>query len=80
MRPRLPAARFVQTTARLAVWFIGGTFLALGMALTAMLLTNWHPPRWPAWWIGGVAFIGLELVVHLIPQLRGKPNFYNGRG
>ena len=24
--------------------------------------------------------IGIELVVHLILQLHGKPSFYNGRG
>jgi len=79
LRPRLPATRIVQIAARALVWFIGGIVLFLGMRLTAALLT-FRPQHWPAWWIGGLAFIALELVVHLILQLRRQPNFYNGRG
>ncbi len=26
--------------------------------------------HWPAWWLGGIAFIGIELVAHLVLQLR----------
>ena len=33
----------------------------------------------PAWWVGGVAFIGIELIVHLILLARGKPNAFDGR-
>jgi hypothetical protein len=80
LRSRLPISRPIQTLARLTTWFIGGTLLALGAAITAMLLTNWHPTRWPPWWLGGIAFIGLELIVHLVLQLRGNPSFLNGRG
>jgi hypothetical protein len=80
LRPRLPVARAVQVASRIAVWFVGGTALALGMALTAIVLTRWRPVRWPAWWLGGLAFIGVELVAHLALQLRGRPSFYNGRG
>ncbi len=74
LRPRLSASRGLQATARLVVWFVGGTGLAACMALTA------GPGRWPAWWVGGLAFIGIELVIHLALQLRGRPSFYNGRG
>ena len=70
----------MQVAARLAIWFAGGVGLALGMHLTAMALGASRPARWPAWWVGGVAFIGVELVVHLVLQLRGRPSFYNGRG
>jgi hypothetical protein len=35
--------------------------------------------RWPAWWFGGIAFIVVELVVHLVMRLRGLPSFYDGR-
>ncbi len=28
----------------------------------------------------GMAFIGIELVVHLVLQWRGRPSFYDGRG
>jgi hypothetical protein len=80
LRPRLSAARAMQIIARLAVWFIGGVGLAIGMGLTAKALAGFRPARWPHWWIGGLAFIGIELVVHLALQFRGRPSFYNGRG
>ena len=80
LRPRLFIARGAQVGARVAVWFVGGCILALGMDLTAMALAGFRPAQWPAWWLGGLAFIGLELVVHLVLQLRGQPSFYNGRG
>ena len=80
LRPRLSIARRVQVAARVGVWFVGGTALAFGMALTARLLAGFPPARGPAWWIGGIAFIGAELVAHLAPHLRGRPSFYDGRG
>src|SRR3954463_16433111 len=68
LRPRLSGARTVQVGARIGVWFVGGTGLALGMGLTAMAL-GFRPPHlgaWgPAWWLGGLAFIGIELVAQL---------------
>lgn len=78
LRPRLPAARAAQIAARIAVWFVGGMVLALGMCLTATALAQVR--RWPPLWVGGLAFIGLELVAQLALQLRGRPSFYNGRG
>ena len=80
LRPRLVAARAVQVAARLAVWFVGGAGLALGMYLTAVTLAVPRPMQWPSLWIGGLAFIGLELMAQLFLQLRGRPSFYNGRG
>jgi len=80
LRPRLPVARRVQAVARVGVWFVAGCGLGLGMYLTAFALTEIRPAQWPAWWVGGLAFIALELLVHLVLQLRGLPNFYNGRG
>lgn len=80
LRPRLPAARAAQIAARIAVWFVGGIALALGMCLTATVLAPVRPDRWPPLWLGGLAFIGLELVAQLALQLRGRPSFYNGRG
>lgn len=79
LRPRISVARYAQVVARIATWFVGGTVLAIGMALTARALA-FQPARWPAWWLGGFAFIVVELVVHVGPQLRGQPSFYNGRG
>src|SRR5437870_2183712 len=78
LRPRLSSARAVQVGARVGVWFVGGTGLALGMGLTAMVLAGFRPAQWPAWWLGGLAFIGLELVVPLVLQLRGRPSCYRG--
>ena len=80
LRPRLSSARTAQVSARVAVWFVGGSALALGMGLTAMPFAELRPAQWPAWWLGGLAFIGLELVAQFALQLRGRPSFYNGRG
>lgn len=80
LRPILPAARGVQLAARLAVWFIAGILLAIGVKLTAGAISPAHPIRPPRWWIAGLAFIGIELIAHLALQLRGRASFYNGRG
>jgi hypothetical protein len=80
LRPRLSVARPVQLGARIAVWWIGGTGLALCMAMTSLALGGPHPTHWPWWSLGGLAFIGVELVVHLVLQLSGRPSFYDGRG
>ena len=80
LRPRLSMARASQVAARVGVWFVGGTGLAIGVGLTAMAVAGFRPARWPAWWLGGLAFVGIELVAHLALQLRGRPSFYNGRG
>jgi hypothetical protein len=80
LRPRLSVARAVQVGARLGVWFVGGAVLGLGMAVTAMFLAGLRPARWPSWWLGGLAFVAVELVAHLLLQVAGRPSFYNGRG
>src|SRR5436309_2723715 len=73
LRPRISGAPVVQVGARIAAWFVGGAVLALGMALTVMALDGFRPAHlgaWErAWWIGGLAFVGIELVVHLVLQL-----------
>jgi hypothetical protein len=78
VRPHLSPAPAVQVMARAGVWFAGGTILAIGMGLTAMAAGL--RPRWPAWWLAGLAFIAIELIVHLVLQFRGRASFYNGRG
>ena len=79
LRPRVGRVRWLQVTARVLTWFAGGTLLLLGATTTARLLAH-TPLRLQPWWVGVAAFIGLELLVHVLLQLRGRPNFYNGRG
>jgi len=79
LRPRLPAARPGQVAARLAVWFAGGVVLAAGMKLTAVALGA-GPANWPALYLGGLAFIVVELLVHAARLLLRRPNVYDGRG
>lgn len=80
LRPRLPPARPVQRVARLVTWFLGGVGLGVGMVLTAGALGGIRISHWPAWWLAGVVFIGVELVAHTVLQARGRPSFFNGRG
>jgi hypothetical protein len=80
LRPRLPAAGTVQRVARLGTWFFGGCGLGVGMVLTARALGGIRLTHWPAWWLAGVAFIGVELVAHAVLQARGRPSFFSGRG
>lgn len=80
LRPRIPASRAIQISARIASWFVGGIILAAGMALTAIAIKAGRPLRPAAWWIGGLGFIAVELIAHLVLHLRGRPSFYNGRG
>ena len=80
LRPRLPATRTVQCVARVGTWFFGGCALGVGMVLTARTLDGTNLIDWPAWWLAGVVFIGLELVVHSVLQVRGQPSFFNGHG
>ena len=80
LRPRLSPARAAQIAARLAVWFVAGIGLAIAMVLTAAALAGFHTAHWPHWYIGGLAFIAVELLAHFVMLLGGHPNFYNGRG
>jgi hypothetical protein len=80
LRPRLAGGRVLQLAARMVVWFVAGCGLALGMRFTATAFTTPWRAQWPPWWLGGVAFIGLELVAHAVLQAKGRPSVYNGRG
>jgi hypothetical protein len=80
LRPRLSPTRGVQIGARIAVWFLGGSLLGLGMAFTATSLGALRPAHWPPWWLAGIAFMGVELVAHAALLLRGRPSFYSGSG
>ena len=80
LRPRLPRSHGVQVAARLLLWFVGGALFVVAMRLTAAALIGNRPVARVAPWIGGLAFIGIELAVHLAARLRGMRSFYDGRG
>lgn len=81
LRPRLPARREVQVLARLGVWLVGGTLIALGMRVTAMAMTGGRGAGWlDRWWLGGPAFVVVELIAHAAMRARHRPSFYDGRG
>jgi hypothetical protein len=80
LRPRLPSAPPVQRIARLGTWYLGGCVLGVGMALTGRALGGIRLSDWPAWWVAGVGFIGVELVAHAVLEARGRPSFFTGRG
>ena len=77
VRPRLPSSRSARVPARFAFWFFGGTLLFVCMALCARVLPI-RVPRIGWWWLGGVGFIGIELIAHAVLAVRGAPNFYRG--
>ena len=69
---------------RLGVWLVGGTFLFLGIATSYSFLVY---RAWPdrsmlhgALMRGGIVFIAVELVVHTVLALRGRPSFWSRRG
>jgi hypothetical protein len=80
LRPRLPESRTIQLLARVAVWFIGGVLLAVGVRLTAWMILGHVRLPWLTWATAGLVFIAVELMAHVALQLRGRPSFYNGRG
>ena len=80
LRTRLSPSRAAQTAARVATWFFGGMVLALGASLTMLVTTGRPLVSWTRWWIFGAGFVALEMLVHLVPLLRGQPGFYRGGG
>jgi len=79
-RPRVARVRGVLVGARLAVWFFGGLLLGVGMMVTAGVLLRGFVPAWGRWWVAGVGFVVLELVVHGVLYWRGVGNLYRGDG
>src|SRR5262249_21233497 len=79
LRHRIGSQGAIQAEARLVYWFVAGSALYAGALATLSNVTCRRAAPWP-WWGGGVFFVGLELVVHLLLRLRGLPSFYDGRG
>jgi len=80
LRPRLPAARGVQGVVRVLVWFTAGAVFVVVMRVTANMLAALPGAPRLTWWAGGLGFIGIELIAHLVLMVRGRPSFYDGLG
>jgi hypothetical protein len=78
VRPLLPSGRAMQVGARILVWLAAGVGLYVLMALTAQTLPL-RPFPWRWCWVGGPAFVVIELLAHVALALRRLPNFYDGR-
>src|SRR4051812_38276096 len=57
IRPRIPRVGLIQRVTRLALWFVGGVLLALGMRLTAQALGVLVAPVWLTWPVAGILFV-----------------------
>ena len=79
VRPTISVNRVVQRIIRILVWFVGGSVLYVGAALTLLFFPMAHPALIHLW-AGGLVFIGIELIVHAVLSIRNTPNFYNGLG
>ena len=79
LRARISQGRLIQVGLRLLVWFAGGVVLYVLMAASARVLPLEAPPL-RMWWYGGLLLIGVELAVHGLLAMRGRPNFYSGHG
>jgi len=79
LQQRITPQALVLASSRLAFWFVGGSALYAAALATRTALTGRGAVSWP-WWTGGLGFVGVELVIHLLLQARGLPSLYNGRG
>jgi hypothetical protein len=69
----------LQALARIAYWFACGALLFEGALATQTLFAGRMPVRL-SWWLAGIAFVGVELLIHLGLRARGQPRFYDHRG
>jgi hypothetical protein len=79
LRQRISSQAAVQALGRIVLWFAGGSVLYEGASATHTVFTGRGVAAWP-WWAAGLAFVGVELLVHLLVRARGAPSFYDGRG
>jgi hypothetical protein len=79
VRPNLNGRSTVLVMFRVAYWFVAGVALFQGALLTRTLLIRGSAAPF-AWWVAGVGFIGVELLVHLGNRARSRPSLFNGRG
>jgi hypothetical protein len=79
LRRHISGPPAVQGLVRVAYWFAGGSVLFEGAQATRALLAGRDSGPLP-WWLAGIAFAGVELLIHLGLRARGQPSVYDGRG
>lgn len=84
LRPLLSRSGAVRVPARILLWLFAGPVLFAAGAATYAIVRNGHVPSagllTGALLWGGPMFVGVELVVHAVALVRGRPSFWNGRG
>ena len=73
----LPKNSTILCLTRIIYWFLS----AIPLFFTAnfsLHLFSYHINLFNKWWFFGVVYVGLELVMYAIMQLRLKKSFYNG--
>jgi len=79
LRQHISHGAVAQLVARVVYWFAGGSLLFEGALVTRALLgVQLRIPY--SWWMAGIAFVAVELLIHLFIRSRGQANFYDGRG
>jgi hypothetical protein len=79
LRQHISGRPAMQVVARVAYWFVGGAVLFEGaLATRALVAGRMTVPL--SWWLAGIAFVGVELLIHLGLRVRGQPSVYDGRG
>lgn len=82
LRPRIAHWSDLSLAAvRIGAWFIGGTILFIAAAISRSLIATGQLPDQTqvthALVYGGLAFVGIELCVHLVMLVMRKPCFWN---
>ena len=73
----LPKNIFVLYFVRICYWFLSSIPLFALASLTNNLLSN-KTRHLGNWWTFGFLYIGIQLVMYAIMQIRLKKSFYNG--
>jgi hypothetical protein len=79
LRRQISDRSAIPVLARIVYWFAGGAVLFEGaLATRALLIGRTTAPL--SWWLVGIAFVGVELLIHVGLRARGHPSLFDGRG
>jgi len=73
----LPKNIFLWYGTRIVYWFLCAIPLFYLMNFVANLF-SYQAGHLGGWWVFGLFYIGIQLVMHAIMQIRVKKSFYNG--